>query len=177
MADGSDFDEHPSKATTWRDGDFVVHPDAAAEDATVWAFLHDGPVQWEGLLARRIAEDRARLAAIPFWAFNLDLGDEVSLQTAPTGALVIDDVVADGGNHTYRVFFAGAGEDDERWRELAQALSPLGCWFDVRSPSYLALSAPGAQADAVAAYLHARAARGELEYDTGHTAPPPEPAG
>jgi hypothetical protein len=168
-----DFDEHPSKVTTWRDGDFVIHPDADREDETIWAFVHDGPVTWEGLSARRIAEDRARLTAIPFWVYNLDLGDEVALGTAPNGALVIEDVVADGGNFTYRVRFEGAHDDDTRWRELAQALSPLGCWFDVRSPGFLALSAPGDGADAVAAYLHAREARGELLYETGHTAPPP----
>lgn len=174
MADADDdFDEHPGKVTTWRDGDFVAHPDAEAEDETVWAYVHDGPCRWEGLLARRISEDRARLAAIPFWVYNLDLGDEVALETAPNGAPVITDVVADGGNYTYRVRFEGAGEDDTRWRELAQALAPLGCWFDVRQPGFLAVSAPGPDADAVLSYLDAREARGELLYETGHTAPPP----
>jgi hypothetical protein len=168
-----DFDEHPGKATTWRDGDFAVHPDAELEDETVWAAVHDGPVAWEGLLARRLGEDRARLAAIPYWVYNLDLGDEVELTVAPNGAPVITGVAADSGNFTYRVVFEDAADDDERWRELAQALSPLGCWFDVRSPAFLALSAPGPEADAVTAYLHAREARGELRYETGHTAPPP----
>lgn len=60
-----------------------------------------------------------------------------------------------------------------RWRDLAQALAPLGCWFDVRDPGFLTLSAPGPNADAVDAYLHARGeARRELSYETGHTAPP-----
>jgi hypothetical protein len=172
IADADDLDEHPAKVTAWRDGAFVVHPDAEADDDVVWSYVHDGPVMWEGLRARRLAEDRARLAAIPFWVYDLDLGDEVALETAPTGALIIADVTADAGNHTYRVVFEDAGDDDPRWRELAQALSPLGCWFDVRSPGFLALSAPDDGADAVAAYLHARAARGELTYEAGHTAPP-----
>jgi hypothetical protein len=170
-----EYDEHPSKASAWRDGRFVVLPDAELEDCTVWVGAEadsTGSVKWEGLLARRLSAERARICAVPFWVYDLNLGDEVAVMDSAEGAPVVTGVVVDGGNYTFRVRFEHAADDDARWRALMVELEPFDCWFDVRSPGLLALSAPPAHAQAVADYLDCREWRGDLLFETGRSAPP-----
>lgn len=170
-----EHDEHPSKASAWRDVRFVVLPDAEVEDCTVWAGAEahtSGAVKWEGLLARRLSGGRARICAVPFWVHDLNLGDEVALMDSAEGTPVVTGAVVDGGNHTFRVRFEDAADDDARWRELMVELEPFDCWFDVRSPGFLALSAPPGHAEAVADYLDGREQRGDLLFEPGRSAPP-----
>lgn len=137
-----EFDEHPSKVSAWRDGRFVVLPDAELEDVTVWVAAEadtEGGVKWEGLLGRRLSSDRARVCAIPFWVHDLNLGDEVRLMESAEGAPVVIGVVVDAGNYTFRVRFASARDEDPRWRALMAELEPFGCLADVRSPAFLAI--------------------------------------
>jgi hypothetical protein len=85
------YSEHPSRVEAWREGRLVAHPDAAAEDCTVWFPMGhdaDGVGRWEGLLAQRLASDRALVCAIPFFARGVNLGDEVSLIESGEGAPV-----------------------------------------------------------------------------------------
>jgi hypothetical protein len=167
------YDEHPSKASAWRNGEFVVHPEAQAEDCTVWfgrAPDARGEIAWEGLLARRLSKDRARICAVPFWAFDVNLGDEVAIVESQEGAPVAEKVVVDAGNFTFRVVFEPpTSEDDARWQELMVDLEPYDCWFDIASQRLVALSSPPQHAHAVADYLWQRQERGELEYETGRT--------
>jgi len=144
-----EFEEHPSKAAAWRAGRFVVLPDAELEDCTVWVGADadsDGLVRWEGLLARRLSSTTARICAVPFWAYDLNLGDEVELIESAEGASVVTGVAVDAGNYTFRVLFADPPLGDERWRELMIELEPFDCWCDVRGPGFVAVSAPGGHA-------------------------------
>ena len=129
-------------------------------------------------MLRRLGRDRARLCAIPFWAHDLNLGDDVVLMESGEGAPVVTGVAREAGNYTFRIIFEGAGDDDRRWQELMVELEPLDCWFDVRSPRYIALSTSAANATAVAGYLERRGQRGELQFETGrsqHSNPPAPP--
>jgi hypothetical protein len=168
--------EHPHKASSWRDGKLVVHPDAAAEDCTVWfasAPDEGGEIEWEGLLARRLAEDRARICAVPIWAYDVNLGDEVKVIESGDGAPVAENVVLDAGNFTFRVVFEPAtSDDDTRWHDLMIGLEQYDCWFDMASRRLLAISAPPHHAQAVADYLALRQARGDLQYETGRSEQP-----
>jgi hypothetical protein len=169
------YEEHPSKASSWRDGQFVVLPDAEAADTTVWFGANaeaDGEPLWEGLLAKRTGSDRARVCAVPFWLYDLNLGDEVSVIDSAEGALVANGIVNDAGAFAFRVIFDGADADDDRWRQLMVELEPYGCSFDVRSPGFVALSSPAEHAQTVADLLSAREERGELQYETGRSAVP-----
>jgi hypothetical protein len=169
-----EYEEHPSRVAAWRDGELIALPDAEADDCTVWFGAEEhsgGQVRWEGLLARRVAEDRARICAVAFWLYDLNLGDEVSLVESAEGALVADGVVRDAGTTRFRVIFEGAADDDERWRDLMVELEPYGCWFDVRSPGFVAISAPPEHGQAVANHLAEPERRAELRYETGRTRP------
>lgn len=169
-------DEHPSKVGAWRDGKFVVHPDAASEDCTVWFPMgHDdeGDGRWEGLLAQRFAPDRARICAIPLWARGVSLGDEVSLIESGEGAPVAVAVTKPSGLGTIRVSLSDANRgDDTRWQDLMRDLEPFQCWFDVLNPIHLSLSVFPEFAGAVLDYLATRARRGELEYETNRGSSP-----
>lgn len=168
-----EFDEHPSRASSWRDGAFVVHPDALQEDTTVWfpvGEATDGRIVWEGLLARSTGPGRARICAVPFWVPALGLDDEVETMPSGEGAPVATHVVDDGGMTTFRVRLPDS--DDGRWSALMRDLEPHACWFDVRSPGFLAIAAPPTAFDAVSAYLDRREAADELAFEISH--PPRE---
>jgi Domain of unknown function (DUF4265) len=159
--------EHPSKASRWEDGRFVVHEDAQAEDCTVWFSLEpdDDEARWEGILGRRLAPDQARLCGIPLFVAGVNLGDEVSLVESGEGAPVAVEVVARSGNLTYRVLFPERAGQDERWHRLMVELEPLGCWFDVYGSRRMAISVPEARAVELVAYLTERTHMGELRFE------------
>lgn len=170
------YDEHSSKAAAWRAGEFIVFPEAIDEDTTVWFACgrdEDGRTSWEGLLARRVDANRARIAAIPYWARGVSLGDEVSVVESAEGAVVAVDVLRASGNATLRVGFKNENrETGRRWMTLMRELERFDCWFDVLSPMFLALSVSSADFGAVADYLRTREGLGELEFETARPAAP-----
>jgi hypothetical protein len=164
-----EYFEHPTRATAWRDGRFVVHPDAEAEDCTVWFRLPDGPVGCEGLLARRTGPTSARICAVPLWIYDVHLGDEVETIDSAEGTPVATGLRHDAGQHTFRVRFEDAGADDPRWQGLQRDLEPTACWFDVLSPAFMAVSAPPQHASEVDAYLTRRTDAGDLDFERGRS--------
>ena len=143
------YEEHPSKVSAWKEGSFVVAAFAEDADCTVWMAFgedDDGEPAWEGLLAKRLNESRARIAAVPFWVYDLNVADEVEIVPSAEGPLVATRLVLDAGNVTFRVVF----QDDDQWERLMRDLEQHHCWFDVRSPRLVALSAPPTTATAVA---------------------------
>lgn len=165
----ADYQEHPSKVTAWRSGQFISSPEAERADCTVWfAFAPngDGP-SWEGLLAIAGVGGTVTVQSVPFFVYDIALGDEVSTVASAEGPLVAVEVTRQSGMLTFRVVFDG--EDDDRWQHLMRDLEPWSCWFDVRSPRFIAIAAPPEHSRAVADYLHGREQRGELQYETGQT--------
>lgn len=160
----AEYREHPGKPVRRAGDDLMVLGEG---QETVWFYL-DAEDGWEGLLARRLEGDRARVCAVPVFAYGVGLGDEVSLEERD-GAPVATGLLREAGNTTFRVIFPrhGAPEPDERWRSLLADLEPHGCWIDVYSPQLVALSAEPAEVEAVASYLRVREERGELAYEAG----------
>jgi hypothetical protein len=170
--------EHPSKASRWRDGAFEVLPEAAVATDTVWFALppgEDGETVWEGLLATLPAPDRAVIAAVPVFAYDLHLGDEVEVVASAEGPLVGVRPVRDAGRFTFRVLFFDVHDPaDAIWPALQQALEPFGCWFDVYSHRLVAVSVEPDVAQAVAVFLADGERAGRWQYETGRSAVPPE---
>lgn len=152
-------------------------PEASAADQTVWFAVEPGDppdhedAVWEGLLTRPSGPDRAVVAAVPVFAFDVGLGDEVEVVASAEGPLVATRVVRDAGQVTFRVLFPVHKPDDERWKELQIDLEPYGCWFDVYSPTFIAVSARREVARAVADFLAEGEREGRLQYETGSGAP------
>lgn len=168
MCTVADYQEHPSKVTTWRAGQFVVLQEAERADCTVWvAFDTDGDdASWEGLLATTGDDGKVTVQSVPYFVYDLALGDEVSTVASAEGPLVAVEPTRRSGMLTFRVVFDGG---DDRWLQLMRDLEPRSCWFDVRSPRFIAIAAPSEHAQAVADYLHGREQRGELQYEAGQT--------
>jgi len=164
----ANYQQHPSKVTTWRDGEFVVSQEAERADRTVWvAFDTDGDdASWEGLLATPGDDEKVTVQSVPYFVYDLALGDEVSTVASAEGPLVAVERTRRSGMLTFRVVVDGG---DDRWQQLMRDLEPVSCWFDVRSPRFIAIGAPSEHAQAVADYLHGREQRGELQYETGQT--------
>src|SRR3712207_6503530 len=97
----ANYREHPSRATRGCGDRYVVHPDALAEDCTVWFPLEDED-EWEGLLAQRLSQDRARICAVPLFAYDVNLDDLVEVTPGPEPPVAVR-VVTDAGNCTFRV--------------------------------------------------------------------------
>jgi hypothetical protein len=164
----------PSKVTAWRDGRLVVHPDAERADCTVWLSVADGSgpeLGWEGMLARRVGTDRARVCAMPFWIYDLNLGDEVALIESAETALVVTAVVRDARNYGFRVIPAEDAKE-HWWRELMIELERFECWFDIRTSRFVALSAPPDHAGSVADLLARHESRGDWQFETSRTRDP-----
>ena len=171
--------EHPSRAGRWRDGAFELLPEAEAATETVWISLPpdpDGDPVWEGLLAVTPQPDLAVIAAVPAFAYDLNLGDEVEVVSSAEGPLIAVRPVHDAGRFTFRVLFPDAVDPDDRsWVALQQDLEPFGCWFDVYSPQLVALSAEPEVAQAVADVLADEQRAGRWVYETGRSVLPDVP--
>lgn len=152
-------------------GDYVaVHENPVwrnKSDFIVRAYLEEkeGRNEWEQLWVRRVDERRFTLCCIPFFVYNLALGDEVETDSN----YVVQSVVKPSGQFTFRVWFGNSthpGIKDEVLLKLKGMVVP----FEWSSHSLLAISAKDTvQAQQVADYLYARQNDGDLMYETGRT--------
>lgn len=155
---------------------YAEHAQSAAgsrADSCVYAALsRKDPLAWEQLPSRQIASDTIEICAIPFFVYDLALGDVVSTSAVQGHGIVdrrIERVVARSGHETYRVrFLRGASADDEE-QNLTAFLRRLGLPFERWSPSMIAIDADGDRAQLVADYLWERRRETALDYETGRT--------
>lgn len=139
----------------WRDRANVIF---AAHQGT-----RGGKNEWEQLWGQRVAPERCIVCCIPFFVYDVALGDEVEIDVD----LVFLRVVRSSGQVTFRVWF---GSQKQRTRQRLvheiEAMKPLTEWS---SENLLALSVTEAQAQALADYLQAREREGLLQYETGRS--------
>jgi len=149
---------HSSPA--WRDrANFLIHARLEGDDSLE---------HWEQLWARRISESRFELCCIPFFVYDLALGDEVETGLEGEDRYVMQRVVKQSGHYTLRVWFI----DDAAREEVPKEIARLGCLMEWRwsSSNLLAIDAPSTDlAQTVANLLFEREQLGHLEYETGRT--------
>jgi len=105
------------------------------------------------------------ICCIPFFAFNIALGDEVETDDD----YVVQRVVTASGQYTFRVWF-GDSTYPEIKDEVVKHMESLAIEIEWSSENLLALSAPDAdQAQQLADYLHSRQSAAHLMYETGRT--------
>lgn len=139
----------------WRkEANFIIH-----------AEIEQG--RFEQIWARRLSEDRFRICCIPFFVYDLALGDEV--ETSPRGGMRynLQRVVKPSTHYTFRVWF-GQATDPMIRQEVASEARQLGCLFEWFSSNLMALDAPDhALAQRLASFLQGEQDRGQLTYETG----------
>lgn len=144
----------------WRDrSDFIIAVDVSG---------YSSAADREQLWAKQLGENRFKLCCIPFFAYNLTLGDVV--ETAPSGdrKYLISQVVQPSGRYVFRVWF---GETSHPRDSIAADLGKLGALLEWSSTNLLAVDARDQQhAQEIAGYLAAAEAEGKLMFETGRTA-------
>jgi hypothetical protein len=152
--------------------EFVVH------QSPIWRersnFVINAPLRGDGrsrkfeqLFVRRIADDRFEVCCIPFFLYDVALGDTVV--TSPEGdrKYVVKAVVDRSGRYVFRVWF---GESFHPRQEVAEELESLGCLLEWSSRNLLAVDVAGEKsAQVVANFLAEGEQVGRLVYETGRS--------
>lgn len=117
-------------------------------------------VTTEQLWARQDG-DRYEICCIPFFVYDLALGDVVEVD----GDYVMTLVVEKSGRYVFRVHFSQTGQAKDEVVERLQAVGALAEWS---SNSLVALDAPDeSHAREVADFLQEQEDAGRLVYETG----------
>jgi len=117
----------------------------------------------EQLWARQLGENRFEICCIPFFLYDVALGDVV--ETDANYDLVR--VVVASGRFVFRVWF---GDSFHPRQEVANELSELGALSEWSSTNLLAVDASdGAHAQSIADYLAEQERAGRLMYETGRS--------
>ncbi|MFV0372749.1 DUF4265 domain-containing protein [Microbacterium sp.] len=141
----------------WRErADFIIN----AQLSEVGGF--------EQLWVRRVGEDQFEVCCIPYFLYNVALGD--TIETAPQGGrqYVLSRVLNPSGRFVFRAYFE---RPHYRYRDAtAVGVQRLGAQIEWSSPSLLAVDVDGPSAQRVADYLQDQEDAGRLVYETGKSA-------
>lgn len=122
-----------------------------------------GDSQWEQLWWEKLSETRFLLCCIPFFAYDLSLGDEVEVD----GERSIRKVSKHAGQWTYRVWFGEVAADR---RDFAvERIKSKGPTMEWSSENLLALSVAADEAQYIANVLADLENNGFLHYETGRS--------
>jgi len=123
------------------------------------------PDRFEQLWARKVDENRFEICCIPFFLYDLALGDTVETAPRDSRQYVLSRVVNRSGRYVFRAFFE---RPQYRYRDsTVAALRGVGAQIEWSSPSLLAVDIEGSSAQKVADLLHGLEQQGQLVYETG----------
>ena len=115
----------------------------------------------EQLWVRRIGDRQFEICCIPFFAYDLALGDVVET----SDDYLVRDVVQPSGRYVFRVWFGGSFFPRD---EVASQLSDLGAVLEWSSVNLLAVDAVDHDlARRVSGWLRDQEREGRLTYETG----------
>ncbi len=160
-------------AVTGAENEFVVHEEPVWRDRAdfiISAALRESdlPKRFEQLWVRQVADDEFEVCCVPFFLYDIALGDVVRTSARGDRRYVVERVVVPSGRFVFRVWF---GDSFFPRDAIATDLVALGAQIERSSVNLLAVDTEDQdQAQAVADYLATREARGELKYETGQTA-------
>lgn len=118
---------------------------------------------WEQLWARKVEKYRFIICCIPFFTYNLSLGDEVIVDSEYN----IEKVAKPSGNFTFRAWF-GDSKTPGISVKVSDELKKMNAILEWSSENFLAISAENDKVSAlVANYLFKNQEEGELVYETG----------
>lgn len=142
----------------WRDrANFIIAVELIGSD-----------LMTEQLWAKQLSDDTFEICCIPFFVYDVALGDVV--QTAPAGGrrYMVQRVVRPSGRFVFRVWF---GDSFQPRREIAEQLEALGAVLEWSSPNLLAVDVADEDlAKVISGWLLEREQQGQLVYETGKTA-------
>lgn len=148
----------------------AIHQRAAWQEQAnfvIFAKLDEG--RWEQLWARKLSSNRFEVCCIPFFVYDLALGDEVVTSEAGGKRYVVQRRVKDSGHYPFRIWFGDpARPSPNSPQEVAARLRDLGVELEWSSHNLLAVDAVDQEhAQRVADFLTERQKAGHLIYETG----------
>lgn len=118
----------------------------------------------EQLWARRVDDSHFELCCIPFFAYDLALGDVVETDSQ----YMVSHVSTGSGRYVFRVYFGDSAYPRD---EISQGLTARGALLELSSTNLLAVDARDqVHAQTLAAFLQEQEDLGHLIYETGKTA-------
>ena len=125
-------------------------------------------LRWEQLWAKQLDANRFEVCCIPFFIYDVDLGDEFETTDLETKKYVLSRVLKKSGRFTFRVWFSPAAKRDQIVKEIRD----LGYLIEERWPGSRLLAIDAADevsAKTLANLLHEKQVQGHLTYETGRT--------
>jgi Domain of unknown function (DUF4265) len=159
------------------DNDVAVHQEPIWRDRANSIIMVDvsdegNPPRWEQLWPREVESHRYQLCCIPFFAYDLALGDIVDTETKGEHQYAVRSVVEESGHSTFRIWFGNSsGPDGHReggihHRVLAD-LTAQGALMEWSSHNLLAVDVEPKIVQQIPNYLWGLEQQGTLEYETG----------
>lgn len=153
------------------DEQFSVHEDPVWRDRA--DFIVNAPLaedgRFEQLWCRRLSDDTFEVCCIPFFLYDVALGDTVRTEATKSRTYLVSKVLVASGRYVFRVHF-----DRSMLRhrdEVVAELMAMGALVEWSSPSMFAVDAVDADhAQRVADVLFAHEQAGRLVYETGRSA-------
>lgn len=147
----------------WRErADFIIGAKCSREEGSASS-------EWEQLWSRRIANNRFEICCIPFFVYNVSLGDEVETGTEWGMPYMVQRVVRPSGRYTFRAWFKESRSPTARY-EVPEEVNRLGGLTEWSSENLLAIDAPSDDhAWAMKNLLSHRQELGHLVYESGWT--------
>lgn len=163
MASGSPTDEKNfvvHSEPVWRErANFIIN--AALPD-------EDYPYRFEQLWVRQLAEERFEVCCIPFFLFDVALGDVVETKGRGDRKYVFERVVKSSGRYVFRVWF---GDSYYPREGIAEKLQELGALLEWSSVNLLAVDSINSEhAQQIADFLQEQEHLDNLVYETGRSA-------
>lgn len=155
IAKSNRSDEFASHAAPVHRGkaNFLIHAEIAGGA---------GLQRWEQLWTRRMEGNRHEICCIPFFIYDLALGDEVEIDANS----MLQRVVKLSGTYAFRVWF-GSNHCPEVRTSVLSEIATLECEYEWYSMNLLAIDVSEHVRPHLEAFLNAQALQGCLIYETG----------
>jgi hypothetical protein len=151
---------------------YATHPLPAwleRGDGYVSASIPGTPEVFERLWCRRISDNAFEVCCIPFFLYDLALGDTVEAKARPDGELLLEARTSHAGRYVYRAYFDGELIDNRD--RIVDAVQGLGLLYEWSSERLLAIDAKDASAARrLETLLMPEHTNGALLLETGLTA-------
>lgn len=123
-------------------------------------------IRWEQIWARQIEEDLFEVCCVPFFVYDLALGDLVQTSPKNERKYAIDKIVKSNEHLTYRVWFL----DLNQWDFVVERIGELKCAVEKRwdKSKLIGIDAPTSEmAVRLETYLSELEANQIINYETG----------
>jgi hypothetical protein len=138
----------------WREyADFIFHAHIGIEN---------GKNEWEQLWGRQTERNGVILCCIPFYAYDLSLGDELLLENG-----IVSSVLVRSNQMTFRIYLSKAGLIVHN--EILRVLGEMNSTVERSSENFFAVSIESGKAQSLADYLQTSERQGLMEYETGQS--------